>query len=261
VDGSRLTVLSIVVGIVSIALRMPIITSTETLNPMLKPLVWLLGLIANVNWLGCFALFAPSMIDMVPPLIVLAAVETWVHWIAYRTGQLAWCNQFIPQDMKQLIVRRVSRLVPLPAAEMEHASRGISSAEPISLDEELGERDGLGDECNPDDPRLSRRSVEGVDEQGRRFLSGAVRVRLIGNQQTEAIVIGFCPAFLGDPEVDLDCDAEGVSTRLANCSPAGMRVTIRRARSERLCEFWLQWYAVEASLAQPEAISASQLLP
>ncbi len=74
--------------------------------------------------------------------------------------------------------------------------------------------------------------------------------------------MGFCPAFEGDPSVDFDHDADGVSLELVNCTPTGMRMAIRRRNTELPLVFELQWYAAQVELSQrAERGTAKSLLP
>jgi hypothetical protein len=108
---------------------------------------------------------------------------------------------------------------------------------------------------------LVRRTSEGLDESGRRYLSGEVRVCMEDGQQAETVVIGFVPAFEGEPEVDMECEQEGVSTRIIHCTPAGMRVTVRRPQAKAALTFEFQWYAVQAESNGKATDPFRQLLP
>ncbi|MCA9132642.1 MAG: hypothetical protein KDA45_05795, partial [Planctomycetales bacterium] len=199
---------------------------------------WWLSCLASVNWLGFFLLSSPRVWETLPALLLIVLPEVWWQRRMLRSGRLPWLSLGFRAVGGMVHWPRTGETGgvswPYPAAGTATlsgtAGTGTAAGGLLSpadgecppvvdealteeLDEELEEalNRGLNGELNGAveneaaeglDEHLQRRTVEGIDEQGQRFLSGEVRVNLLGDQQVETVVIGFCPAFAGEPEVD-----------------------------------------------------------
>ena len=220
--------LALIIAVIGVALRLPIITDSRHADQWPDHLALLLGYAATVNWLGFLLFRASGMLASVPAVTVLVLAEVWIHCRFYYSDCLAW-------------------LRPAPVAK-EH-----STAHPQAEDippQAAG--------------HIQRTCVDGVDEQGRRYLSGEIQVTLGAGQTTQELVVGFCPAFVGDPEVDFEVGDEYVTVRLVQCSPAGMALAIRRSGAERGGQsprtFQLQWFAQQPDSDVEQALPPGECL-
>jgi hypothetical protein len=114
-----------------------------------------------------------------------------------------------------------------------------------------------GDDNADENQTFVRRTREGIAD-GQRFLSGEIQLKLSPDERSKEVVIGFCPAFEGEPSVEFELTDERVSGNLLNCSPGGMRLIVRRNPGEQPegLEFDLQWYAAQAEpvLSRPTSL-------
>jgi hypothetical protein len=206
--------LALIIAAIGLALRLPIITNAPHADQWSDHVVLLLGYAATVNWLGFLLFRASGMFVSIPAVTVLVLAEVWIHCRFYYSDCLAWLRS-APVAEDRPAVHRQSEDSPLQAA-------------------------------GP----IQRTCVDGVDEQGRRYLSGEIQVTLSAGQTSQELVVGFCPAFAGDPEVDFEVADEHVAARLVQCSPAGMRLAIRRSGAKQSGQspttFQLQWYALQS---------------
>lgn len=231
-SSSGLVILAVLSTAISIALRLPILCSPPKTTLASDHAVWLVSTFASVNWLGFLALQAPQWSDAWPLAMILLLGESWFHVTAWRRNALPW--------LREMLVHLVSPVAQL-GVDTNHQSL-------VERNQTLVERNQTHLEG-----RVQRSIVDGVDEQGRRYLSGEIRVAMAAGQTAESIVVSFTPAFVGAPEVDFDCEIEGVEVHLINLSPAGMRLGIRRSTGTEPVDFSLPWYAAEVELGDVAA--------
>jgi hypothetical protein len=239
VTSSWLVLFASLTCAVSAALRLPILSQSPSASVRADHTVWLLSSVANINWLGFFVLQAPDWPDALPVLMIWMIGEVWFHTAATRLDALPWLREAWVALHKQLASL---------GADQPLRSEVHQPVNPHRLLESNG--------C------VERRVVEGHDEQGRRYLSGEICVRLTADQPSETIVVGFSPAFAGAPEVDVDCEADDVEVRLIHCTPTGMRIGIRALSGHEPLDLALQWFAVEVELGRAPSLAVTpRVLP
>jgi hypothetical protein len=317
ISGDKLILLACLLGGVSLALRLPVLTSTPVTTCFTNQIVWLLTLAANVNWLGCLSLRAESWFDALPAVVALVAGEVWVHRRVDRQACL-------PDVCASLAALRPSFWLPTnrtqsvdgpPPKLTEHFDLPKMSAAFASVDSAvLVPTRQVGTATGRDEARETAESTEsvestewlrqtfaGIDDAGQPYLSGEIRVELEPMQTTASIVVAFSPAFAGTPLVELesellesemlesaadeaaefgsahqtdragersllaennnsDASAEELIVQLTTCTPAGMRLALRRsaaaAASRRI--YMLRWYAsLSSDAAQPASSAAN----
>lgn len=234
-SGSELTILALFAATTTLALRLPILTSPTNTRLRSDHAVWLLTSFAAINWLGFFALQTHSWPDAIPIVLLFGLAETWFHIHAWRCAALPWLRECC-----ESFFRGMGALGREPSAE--HHFEMPDPTEHSSV---------------------QRSTVQGLDEQGRRYLSGTVNVSLAAEQSTQTLSIAFSPPFAGEPEVDFECerdfecegqgddgDGDDVSAYLIHSTPAGMRLGVRRKSCSRAVDFSLQWYAAEVELSE-----------
>lgn len=212
-NHSVLTVTGLLVIIVSACLRLPVLTIQTPTRPIEDHFVWLLAASANVNWIGYLCLHAESLSVVIPSALIGMTVEWWLWNQAQRIDCLVWARPVGPNQSG------AKTMLPPPV-----------------------EVAATFQECN-----IVQRTLEdGTDATGRRYLAGEVALEWLPDQRNQTIVIGFVPAFTGDPEVELEVDCDQCTARVANCTPVGMRVQLKRTLLNRE-PFHLSWYAKQAA--------------
>ncbi len=244
ISGSLLTILAMLTACASLALRLPILSSPPETSQFCDHLIWLLTGCATANWLGFFVVQSPALVDAFPAIAALAFGEVWFHTIAFRKGLLPWLSDGFARLIEQLSSLGSDTCEPADGLKQENLHLEI---------QQLG-FDGS--------ENITRHEICGIDENGGRYMSGTIRVSLADGQKHETIVVGFCPAFVGQPNVDFECNAEDISWELINCSPAGMRIGVRRSQAETSTDFELQWYAAQAEMTETSIpMATTQVLP
>ncbi len=238
-SSSALTLWAVLAVVVSVALRLPILTSPPSTSQRSDHAVWLLSLFAMVNWLGCLLLQASHWSEVLPPLILLMTGEVWFHVVACRLGVLPWCRQGLLSCYQCLAGLGVD-----PTSSVRQTLQSEASTMAIE-DCATTHADGV-----------ERSSVQGSDEQGRRYFSGDITVALAAKQTSESLPVSFCPPFTGQPQVDFECEADEVTVQLIHSSPAGMRLGVKRSNAQDPLVFQLQWYATEVELDQASVAAA-----
>ncbi len=248
---SGLSLLAVLATGICVALRLPILSSPPSTTLRSDHGVWLLSTFASVNWLGFFLLQSPQWPDALCVAMIWLVGETWFYVTAWRLDGLPWlreCLSYIAARLAGLGIDSDVRPSTAPNAES-------SLARTESDGSDARDTSHVADP-QPADEQVRRRMVDGVDEQGRRYLSGEIRVAMGADQRSETIVVSFSPPFAGAPEVDFDCETEGVDVQLVNLTPTGMRLGIRRSSAAEPTVFSLPWYAAEVEL---EDVSASAI--
>lgn len=235
-SGSELTMLAFFAAATTLALRLPILSSPPNTSLHGDHIAWLLTSFAAVNWLGFLALQAHSWPEAIPVILLFGLAETWFHTQVWRRAALPWLRESCEN-----LFHGLSSLGREPTAE--HPFEVPDTSEHSSVE---------------------RSTVQGLDEQGRRYISGTIRVSLAAEQSTRTLSIAFSPPFAGEPDVDFECEGLGgegsgddVSVYLIHSSPAGMRLGLRRTSSSRAVDFPLQWYAAEVELSEVPSPSAT----
>lgn len=243
VEGSRLTAMAVGVCGIGLGLRWGVISKPcePDFDSWRAPLLTLLlGYVATISWLGCIVLFSSNLLEALPACLVVLATE-------------AWMLTRMDQDYRELL------LLVLGAALtnwslLDHLdgvrTRKARSTSTLRAERAAAAADELHSYTLTADANLQfseavRHTEDGFDETGRRYMSGEVHVTWARSQKSDEIVIGFCPAFEGDPEVEFEVDQEDVSGRLVNCTPAGIRIALRRPVAEDRLKLTLSWYAVQ----------------
>lgn len=247
--GSQLTLIALGIAAITSALRLPILSSPPRTSLGSDHAVWLLTTCASVNWLGFLALQVPTWTDLIPALLLISVSEVWFHGLVFRSGALPWLREYCAiADAAGTFGAPTSATENLGQQRYDNMPQAI---DPMPLDAE---------QCDG----IERRAVSGIDEQGRRYLSGELKISLSAQQSTETLAVGFSPPFVGEPDVDFEYEGaeEDVTVQLIHNTPSGMRLGLRRAASTDSAVFWLQWYAVEVELSQTcDASSNSRALP
>lgn len=247
--GSLLTLIALGVAATTFALRLPILSSPPCTSLGSDHAVWLLTTCASMNWLGLLALQVPTWTDLIPAFLLISVGEVWFHSLVFRSGALPWLREYCAiADVAGTFGGRTSATETPGQQRYDNVPQ---AGDPLPMDAE---------QCD----EIERKSVSGIDEQGRRYLSGEIRISLSAQQSTETLAVGFSPPFVGEPEVDFECEGAGedVTVQLIHNTPSGMRLGLRRAASTDSAIFWLQWYAVEVELSQScDASSNRRALP
>ena len=261
VEGSTLAFLALVVAAIGVALRLPVITGTPHQDKFYDQIVFLLGAAATFNWVGCLLLHSQTLQDAIPTLLVVGFAEFWIT----RSCAFQECCPW--QSDVGAIASSVVRDVLSSGRQVDRTKESLASgflqnpdstAQPVEgglamhpPDSAEMTRDSVS---SSQGDTVSRRLVDGHDDEGRRYMSGDVKFTLDVGQTSEEIVIGFCPAFSQEPETDFELDHEQLDARLVNCTPVGMRVAVRRiggsSRSTMPVAAQLQWYAVQLAPTQ-----------
>jgi hypothetical protein len=265
-SSSGLTLLALLASATTLALRQPILSSPPGARLASTHAVWLLTMLATVNWLGFFALQAHSWSEALPAVLLLGLAEAWFHTQVWQGTALPWLRENCAAFTRRLSGFRVFAgdavppqplSEPLPIAPFTSAE-GTLAADPVVPPShalhvlEIEEEEACEADAS-EQGTIERRTVQGVDEQGRRYLSGEIQVSLAAQQTSATLSIAFSPPFVGEPDVDFECEGagEGVAVQLIHSTPAGMRLSLRQAANPEPINFPLQWYAAEVELSAP----------
>lgn len=263
-DGILLLI-SAVVAVTGLALRLPILTDAPHSDQRWDHVVMLTGYLATINWLGLIMLHASGLVVACVALMIVASAEIWLlfHYFLYGCLRLAplqedhrscAAEQRSGDDSVTLKASFADQTqsenlswahASLNAEQTSGASLDTGPASEVREDAEIGLKEAEG---------LLRRSVEGVDEEGSRYLSGEVLVQLQAQEATQEVMLGFCPPFVGNPLLEFEVSDEHVSASMIRLSPAGACLRLRRISSsgdsQPELRVELQWYAVQPSQPQ-----------
>lgn len=257
-DSAILILLSLVIGAVGFILRWPLTRPGQNMPESAVHAIWLLVSLGQCNWLGTLLLRSEPLLDFLLAATLVLSMDFILQRLIWRAESMPWLKG---REWRAQLLRRWT-LFREQAATGKHKQVGPalyladvgSDEEEAEINEELEIRGELGNGVSKVDSELSgtvlsesirRQSSEGVDEQGAAYQAGSVRVEMVAEQATETVLIGFFPPFVGQPQVELECDQEDVSMRLVHCTPLGTRVHIRRSQATDSVSFWLQWFAVQ----------------
>lgn len=249
VEGSALTVIALCISGIGLALRWRVIVNPceSTVADWAVPvLILMVGYVATISWLGCIALWSTNLIEALPACLVVLAAEAWI---------LARLDEEYRELLFLVLGAVLTNLTLLDRLEWASSKESLASessrtsafrAERVMAAEEEIHTYSLTADANLHFNETVRHTEDGFDETGRRYLSGEVHVNWGRTQKTEEIVVGFCPAFEGDPEVEFEVDQEDVSGRIVNCTPAGIRIALRRPVADDRLKMTLSWYATQS---------------
>jgi hypothetical protein len=248
-NESMLTATALLVFGVSACLRLPVLTVQTPTTSLEDHFVWLLAATANVNWLGYLSINIDSIPAVIPAILIGVAIEWWLWNQAGRADCLVWARRIFPilvlnKPGKPSATASSTALVNATHPEIAKST----SAEHSTT--QAGGQPVLSSMGNPEsclDRNVVQRTLEdGIDPTGRRYLAGEVKLDWLADQRTQTIVIGFVPAFIGNPEVEYEVNCDLCTAQIINCTPAGLRIQLRRndASSELVTN--MSWYARQA---------------
>jgi hypothetical protein len=239
VDG-RLITTAIFVLLISGSLRLPTITSTAATGDAADHWVWLLCFAANVNWLGMILLKAASL------WCVTAILLLWIIG-EFSLGYLAWRGRRLSRFFSA-----AKRLISTPSLFGSPAVSELSSRvapSPVGQPADNRSETGTDVSCSKiggTEERLRQTVHDGFDSDGRRYLAGTTFLSWQPEQRTQIVIIGIVPAFDSVPEFDSETDQPNLTVRIINCTPAGLRLSIKRAEPLDSNTSQLDWFVRES---------------
>lgn len=213
---------------VSAALRLPVLTDTHTSTSLENHFVWLISTVANVNWIGYMALVSSSLLGLISPLIVGLMLEAWLWHQAYRSNCIQWNLTWLKniwgssdssEDLTHQVCGNPDLSASDPGQQISEATNSESGRQPL------------------------RRVEDYLDANGQRCLAGDISVIWGENELSRYEVVGFVPAFEGSPSVEFDSDSEDAQVSVQHCTPAGMRIHIKRTSTASQPELSISWFA------------------
>ncbi len=222
----QVLVLACVVSLVSLGIRLPVLFASCTIPPWLTHAVWMIAFFAQVNWAGFLAMRAPNATVAAEAIIICWGMELWL--LVVCRNKISWPGKLLGRTVME-------SQTALPSAEFPSAHRKLEQHD--ASEEEQGD--------------VRRELVDGIDEDGQRYLSGSVRIVFEPNQRIETVVLGFCPALDGPAHLELECDSEEVTAKVEHATETGARIVVRRQSAaeqisrEQLCTN-LEWFAQAA---------------
>jgi hypothetical protein len=256
-NESMLTATSLLVFGVSACLRLPVLTVQTPTTSLEDHFVWLLAATANVNWLGYLSINVDSISAVIPAILIGVAIEWWLWNQAGRAGCLVWARRIFPI----LVLNKPGKpSAPNGSPALVNAANpeiALSTSADHSTTQSSGQP-ALSSMGNPEsclDRNVVQRTLEdGIDPTGRRYLAGEVKLDWLVDQRTQTIVIGFVPAFTGNPEVEYEVNCDLCTAQIINCTPAGLRIQLKRNDASSELETNMSWYARQAE--SPESRNA-----
>jgi hypothetical protein len=203
--------LAVIVSLVSLGLRLPVMLAHCPDREWLVHALWMLAAFAQINWAGFLAARSASGTIAAEAILICLGLEVWLLMRFVARGRLPW--------LQQLFLGNANREGEAPA---ELGNREDD-------DEELGE--------------IRREVVDGIDENGQRYLSGSVRVQFDAQQRSEGFVLSFCPAFESVASVELECESEDVTAKVEHATETGARIVVRRQSIEDAKIVTVDWFA------------------
>jgi hypothetical protein len=220
---------TIIVSLVTIALQYPVLISRCPISVSAVHLVWLLGLFAQLNWVGFFATRVDSSLVATVVITVCLSLQAILTSMFIRRGKLTW-------------------LWPWPISPARAAQLSASEAAGASVESE--------DFCSAAEEttgQIQRKFVDGLDALGVRYVSGVVYLDMAENQRTESFVVSFCPALNNVADVELECEAEELAATVDHATEAGARIVIRRQGVLKPARYAVAWYATASQdFSQPK---------
>ena len=222
--------LAVAVSLVSLGLSLPALLSHCSKRIWLVHAVWMLAFFAQINWAGFLAARSANATIAAEAMLICLGPEVWLLSVFIARGQLPWLQQLF-----------ISKSIEISAdTEESKAVNGLLEASPS-----LGNTRPSDKVEKQDD--ICREFVDGVDENGIRYLSGSVRLPFEASQRTAGFVLSFCPALEGAAIVELECDSEDVTAKVEHATEIGARITVRRATAGQSAMAMVDWYATATS--------------
>ena len=253
--------LAVAVSLVSLGLSLPALLSHCSKRIWLVHAVWMLAFFAQINWAGFLAARSANGTIAAEAMLICLGPEAWLLIVFVARGQLPWLPQLFTGNSIVISADAVeskavnSLLVQSDwethqgEQQLEFYREGETPAEPspssVEASPSLGNTRPGDPFEKPDDIR--REFVDGIDENGMRYLSGSVRVPFEAPQRTAGFVLSFCPALEGTAIVELECDSEDVTANVAHATEIGARITVRRATVGQSAMATVDWYATATS--------------
>lgn len=253
--------LAVAVSLVSLGLSLPALLSHCSTRIWLVHAVWMLAFFAQINWAGFLAARSANATIAAEAMLICLGPEAWLLIVFIARGQLPWLQQLfisnaigISADAEES--KAVNGLLAQSDWETHHGQQPLeiyregrtpTAPSPSSADASpsLGNTRPSDKVEKQDDIR--REFVDGVDENGMRYLSGSVRLPFEASQRTAGFVLSFCPAFEGTAIVELECDSEDVTAKVEHATEIGARITVRRATVGQSAMATVDWYATATS--------------
>lgn len=260
------------VCLISASLRLPTITKTTKTEPLQDHWVWLLSFSANINWLGMIALHSHSRLFLIALLILWLTSEIWLGLSAWQNGRLQWffnaasggydffkrasraygtraalwSSQRFPED--DVLFPKSNRSEPefsknqFPVSDYPTTQRTEHDlSEPEDAEPKDDQRDDSALFCN----QIRQTIEDGYDVNGKRYLAGTVHLSWASGQNSQTVILGFVPALSTEPVFDSEADSENLSVRTLSCTPAGIRLAVKRTEPLESAFNQLEWYATE----------------
>ncbi len=221
---------AVAVSLVSLGLRLPVMLTQCTDRVWLVHAVWMLAVFAQVNWAGFLAIRSSSGTIAAEAIAVCLGLEIWLLVLFVSRGQLPWLKQFFNGSTIATQPVASAPLTSNPLATSDNLIDQLPQNQSEDIEEERGD--------------IRRELVDGIDENGQRYLSGSVRVNFDAEQRTESFVLSFCPALNGIAEVELECDTEEVTAKVEHVTETGARVLVRRQSIGETSVVSVDWFAV-----------------
>lgn len=229
--------LAVGVSLLSLGLRLPVLWARCSVPAALIHAVWLLTLLAQVNWAGFLAVRSASGTVAAEALLICLVPEVWLTIMFVANAKLPWLTQLF-------------RGVSAEAGPTPVTTIAVGDPEDASLYPETGPIEYPLEVDGDAEGDIRREFVDGIDENGERYLSGCVRLHFDCDQRSDIFVLSFCPALDGVAEVELECDSEDVQAKVEHATETGARVAVRRQTSGEAITATIDWYA-KASTADP----------
>ncbi len=228
----------------------------ETLAPWLT---WCFGCAAALHWLGFLVIQVHSIVGSIVLVLLVIIFEIWLvtEFLLRRTD---WRSRLIGWYV-QLIDR--SRNLRDGSTNNYQASVLPEETQVAAADSDVPDCSECDDQTNECTPTVCgnelRATSLGIDPEGRTFHAGWVKLTLSAGQKTETVIIGFCPAIVGEVEIELECEPMEFDATVAQQTPSGMRVEIRRSNAADAVDAILHWQCSAVSLEpRSESWLASQ---
>ncbi len=241
--------LAVLVSIVSLGVRLPVLLSKCKVPTGLLHAIWIFAFFAQVNWAGFLAIRAPSGMIAAEALLICLGIEAWLLFAT--RARLPWFFSLF--DGFDSPASSVAASLSTPAnsatqSQMNHTSKHArDSATCDTAEQKCAHEEEVGD--------IRREFVDGIDENGERYLSGLVKVYFEPNQRTEAVVLSFCPALTAPASLELECDTEDATARVEHATETGARFLVRRDNVTESACVSVEWFAQASS----EALQHRQL--
>jgi len=240
--------LAILVSIVSLGVRLPVLLAKCEVATWLLHAIWMFAFFAQVNWAGFLAIRAPSGMIAAEALLICLGIEGWL--LVVTRAKLPWFfSLFDGFDSQGASLDKSAKSATKTVLQLSQGlNQGPSEGDhPHSLKlaretifHESAERHAASDEECGD---IRREFVDGIDENGERYLSGLVKVYFEPNQRTEVIVLSFCPALSAAASVELECGSEDVTAKVEHTTETGARILVRRSQITDSATVSVEWFA------------------